>query len=194
MSINKYYKIAKNTLFPITRSLTGYGVRKTLKIIQREFSELKIKKIKSGTKVFDWNIPPEWNVSDAYVLDKYNNKIIDFKKNNLHLVGYSVPIKKYLFKKELFKNLYFLKNQPNAIPYITSYYKKRFGFCVSYNQYKNFDKQYSSGDKFKVVINSILKKNGDLNYGELILRGKSKKEILIFQGFLVISLKNMKFQ
>ena len=179
MSINKYYRIAKNTLFPITRSITGYGVRKTLKIIQREFSELKIKKIKSGTKVFDWNIPPEWNVSDAYVLDKYNNKIIDFKKNNLHLVGYSVPIKKYLFKKELFKNLHFLKNQPNAIPYITSYYKKIFGFCVSYNQYKNFDKQYSSGDKFKVVINSILKKNGDLNYGELILKGKSKKEILI---------------
>ena len=99
MSINKYYKIAKNTLFPITRSITGYGVRKTLKIIQREFSELKIKKIKSGTKVFDWNIPPEWNVSDAYVLDKYNNKIINFKKNNLHLVGYSVPITGLLLDK-----------------------------------------------------------------------------------------------
>ena len=177
--INKYYNIAKNILFPITRSLTGWGVRKTLKIIQKEFTELKIKKIKSGTKVFDWNIPPEWNVSNDYVLDKYNNKIIDFKKNNLHLVGYSGSIKKYLFKKELFKNLYFLKNQPNAIPYITSYYKKIFGFCVSYNQYKNFDKLYFSGDKFKVVINSSFKKNGYLNYGELILKGKSKKEILI---------------
>ena len=96
--INKYYNIAKNTLFPINRSLTGLGVRKTLKIIQEEFSELKIKKIKSGTKVFDWNVPLEWNVFDAYVLDKNNNKIIDFKKNNLHLVGYSIPVKKSLSK------------------------------------------------------------------------------------------------
>ena len=179
MPISKYYKIAKDKLYPLTRSLTGQGVRSTLKIIQKEFPELKIKKIKSGTKVFDWNIPSEWNVSDAYILDKYNNKIIDFKINNLHLVGYSVPVKKYISKKELFKNLYFSKNQPKAIPYITSYYKKRWGFCVSYNQYKNFDKQYSSNDKFKVVINSSLKKNGNLNYAELILKGKSKKEILI---------------
>jgi len=179
MPISKYYKIAKDKLYPLTRSLTGQGVRSTLKIIQKKFPELKIKKIKSGTKVFDWNIPSEWNVSDAYILDKYNNKIIDFKINNLHLVGYSVPVKKYISKKELFKNLYFLKNKPKAIPYITSYYKKRWGFCVSYNQYKNFDKQYFSNDKFKVVINSSLKKNGNLNYAELILKGKSKKEILI---------------
>ena len=175
----KYYKIAKNVLFPINRSLTGSGVRKTLKIIQKEFLEFKIKKIRSGTKVLDWNIPPEWNVLDAYVLDKYNNKIIDFKINNLHLVGYSVPIKKYLLKRELFKNLHFLKNQPDAIPYITSYYKKNWGFCISYKQKKKFDKIYLSKDKFKVVINSSFKKNGNLNYGELILKGKSNKEILI---------------
>ena len=179
MRIKKYYNIAKKKLYPLTRSLTGQGVRSTLKIIQKEFPKLKIKKLKSGTKVFDWNIPPEWNVSDAYVIDKYNNKIIDFKKINLHLVGYSTPIKKHLSKQELFKNLYFLKNQPKAIPYITSYYKRRWGFCVSYIQYKNLDKRYSSNDKFKVVINSSLNKNGNLNYGELILKGKSKKEILI---------------
>jgi aminopeptidase-like protein len=179
MTVKKYYNIAKNILFPINRSLTGYGTRKTLKIIQKEFLRLKIKKIKSGTKVFDWKIPSEWNVSDAFVLDKYNNKIIDFKKNNLHLVGYSASIKKHVFKKELFKNLYFLKNYSNAIPYITSYYKKIFGFCITYNQYKYFDKRYSSGDKFKLVVNSTFKKNGYLNYGELILKGKSKKEILI---------------
>ena len=177
--IKKYYNIAKTTLFPINRSLTGLGVRKTLKIIQKEFSELKIKKIKSGTKVFDWITPPEWNVSDAYILDKNNNRIVDFKENNLYLVGYSVPVKKYISKKKLFKNLHFLKQQPKAIPYITSYYKKRWGFCVSYNQLKNFDRQYSSNDKFKVIVNSSLKKNGNLNYGELILKGKSKKEILI---------------
>ena len=179
MNIKKYYNIAKTKLFPITRSLTGDGVKKTLNIIQKELPKLKIKKFKSGTKVFDWNIPEEWNVTDAYVIDKYNNRIIDFKKNNLHLVGYSIPIKKNITKKELFKNLYFLKNQPKAIPYIASYYKRRWGFCISYNEYKILDKRYSLNDKFKVVINSNLNKKGNLNYGELILKGKSKKEILI---------------
>ena len=179
MNIKKYYNIAKTKLFPITRSLTGDGVKKTLNIIQKELPKLKIKKFKSGIKVFDWNIPEEWNVTDAYVIDKYNNRIIDFKKNNLHLVGYSIPIKKNITKKELFKNLYFLKNQPKAIPYITYYYKRRWGFCISYNEYKILDKRYSLNDKFKVVINSNLNKKGNLNYGELILKGKSKKEILI---------------
>ncbi len=179
MSISKYYEIGKNKLYFLNRSLTGKGVRDTLKIIKQEFSLLKIKSIKSGTKVFDWKIPPEWNVLDAYVIDKNNNKIIDFKKNNLHLVGYSIPIKKYVSKKELFQNLYFLKNQPNAIPYITSYYKKRWGFCISYSQYKKFDKMYLSKDRFQIVIKSNLNKKGNLNYGELILKGKSKKEILI---------------
>ena len=179
MSIKKYYNVAKTKLYPITRSLTGNGVKKTLNIIQKELPNLKIKKFKSGTKVFDWNIPEEWNVTDAYVIDKYNNRIIDFKKNNLHLVGYSIPIKKNITKKELFKNLYFLKNQPKAIPYITSYYERKWGFCISYNEYKILDNRYSLNDKFKVVINSNLNKRGNLNYGELILRGKSKKEILI---------------
>jgi len=179
MTIKKYYNIAKKKLFPITRSLTGDGVKKTLKIIQKEFPKLKIKKFKSGTKVFDWKIPEEWNVKDAYVIDKYNNKIIDFKKNNLHLVSYSIPIKKNITKKKLFKNLYFKKKKPKAIPYITSYYKRRWGFCITYEEYKILDKRYSIKDKFKVVINSKLNKKGNLNYGEFILKGKSKKEILI---------------
>jgi aminopeptidase-like protein len=190
VSIKKYYKIAKKKLYPLNRSLTGQGTRDTLKIIQKEFSELKIKKIKSGTKVFDWSIPPEWNVYSAYIIDKYNKKIIDFKKNNLHLLGYSVPVNKLLLKNELQKKLYFLKKQPNAVPYITSYYKKRWGFCVSYNQYKKIDKKYSSNDKFKVIINSTLNKNGFLNYGELVLKKnnflnnggggiKNNREILI---------------
>ena len=179
MTIKKYYNIAKKKLFPINRSLTGSGVRKTLNILKKEFPKLKIKKMRSRTKVFDWNIPAEWNVTDAYVIDKYNKKIIDFKKNNLHLIGYSIPIKKNISKKELFKNLYFLKNQPKAIPYITSYYKKRWGFSVSYNQYKIFNKRYYSDDKFKVIIKSNLNNKGTLNYAELILKGKSKKEILV---------------
>jgi aminopeptidase-like protein len=177
--MKKYYNIARNILYPICRSLTGNGVVETLKIIQNEFPSLKIKKIKSGTKAFDWLIPPEWNIIDAYVLDKNGLKIIDFKKHNLHLVGYSIPLNTTLTKKKFFKNLFFLKNQPTAIPYITSYYKKGWGFCVSYNQFKKFNKKYSSKDKFKIVINSSLKNNGNLNYAELILKGKSKKEILI---------------
>ena len=177
--MKKFYELGKNILYPICRSLTGDGFRKSLKIVKNQFPELKIKKIKSGTKVFDWNIPEEWNIFDAHVIDKNGNKIINFKKNNLHLVGYSIPIKKYINKKELLKNLYFLEDQPQAIPYITSYYKKRWGFCVSFNQLKKIQKEYSDKDIFKVVINSNFKKKGFLNYGELILKGESKEEILI---------------
>ena len=179
MNIQKYYNIARIKLFSLCRSITGEGTRKTLNIIQKEFPILKVKKIKSKTKVFDWNVPNEWNVTEAYVIDKYNNKIIDFKNNTLHLLGYSIPLKKNISKKELFKNIHFLKKQPKAIPYKTSYYKSNWGFCISYNEYKIFDKLYSSNDKFKVVINSSFKNNGNLNYGELILKGKSKQEILI---------------
>ena len=132
--MKKFYDLGKNILFPICRSLTGNGVRKTLRIIKKNFPPLKIKEIKSSTKVFDWHIPSEWNISDAYVIDKNGFKIIDFKKNNLHLMGYSKPISKTFSKKELFKNLYFLKNQPEAIPYITSYYKEAWGFCISYTK------------------------------------------------------------
>ena len=176
--IEKEMKSLMGDLFPICRSITGDGVRKTHKIIGNHI-KLKTFEIPSGTKVFDWTIPKEWNINDAYVIDPAGKKIIDFKKHNLHLVGYSIPLKKTLTKKDLFKNLYFLKNQPEAIPYITSYYKKRWGFCVSYNQFKQFDKKYSLKDKFQVVINSSLKNNGNLNYGELILKAKSKQEILI---------------
>ena len=188
--MKKYYNIAKNNLYPICRSLTGKGIVKTLKIIQNEFPSLKIKKIKSGTKVFDWHIPSEWNITDAYVLDKDGLKIIDFKQHNLHIVGYSIPLKTTLTKKNFFKNLFFLKNQPTAIPYLTSYYKKGWGFCVSYNQFKKFNNKYSSKDKFKIVINSSLKNNGNLNYAELILKGKSKKEILISTNICHPSMAN----
>tara|TARA_B100001057_G_scaffold489285_1_gene575265 strand:- start:1542 stop:2831 length:1290 start_codon:yes stop_codon:yes gene_type:complete len=177
--MKKYYELGKKILFPITRSLTGNGVRKTLNIIKKEFPKLKIKKIKSGTKVFDWRVPEEWNISDAYIIDKYGDKIINFKESNLHVVGYSVPVNRIIKKKELLKNLHSLKNQPNAIPYITSYYNKSWGFCLTYNQLKKINKNYSDKDSFKVVINSKLKKKGILNYGELIIKGKSTQEILV---------------
>ena len=91
MPVKKYYQLAKHSLFPICRSITGSGVRKTLNIIKKEFPKLKIRKVTSGTKVFNWKVPPEWNVKTAYILDKNNKKIVDFKNNNLHLVGYSIP-------------------------------------------------------------------------------------------------------
>ncbi len=177
--MKKFYDLAKNKLFPITRSLTGKGVKDTLGIIKKEFPRLKIKKIKSGTKVFDWKIPDEWNISDAHVIDKKGKRIIDFKNHNLHVVGYSTPVNKYIPKKHLIKNLYFLRNQPKAIPYVTSYYKKRWGFCLSYDHFKKIKKNYLNNDLFKVVIKSNFNAKGNLNYGELVLKGKSSQEILI---------------
>ena len=179
MSVKKYYSLARQKLFPICRSITGSGIRKTLKIIKNEFPKLKIYNVPSGTKVFDWNIPPEWNIKDAYILDKNNKKIVNFKNNNLHLVGYSIPVNKFFSKKELFNHIHTLPKQPTAIPYITSYYKKYWGFCVSHKQKLQFKKKYKNLDKFKVVIKSNLNSKGNLNYGELILKGKSKQEILI---------------
>lgn len=177
--MKKYFNIAKKDLYPICRSITGDGIRQTLKIIKKEFKDLKIKKIPSGQKVFDWRIPAEWNIRNAYVLDKFNNKIIDFKKNNLHLVSYSMPINKIIKKNQLLKKIICLKKQPTAIPYATSYYKKDWGFCCSYNQKRTIAKKYKKNDKFKIIIESSFRKKGLLNYGELVLKGKSKKEILI---------------
>ena len=177
--VEKFLKIAIKDLFKINRSITGSGLRKTLKIYKDNFKELKIKKIRCGTRVYDWKIPSEWNVADAFVLDKYNKKIIDFKKNNLHLVGYSTAKKQFIKKEELLRHLHSLPNQPNAIPYVTSYYQKNWGFCVTDIQKKTIKKNYSTKDKFKVIIKSSFSKKGFLNYGELIIRGKSKQEILI---------------
>ena len=102
MSFQKFYNLAKNRLFTINRSITGKGIRKTLYLIKKEFPDLKIYKVPSKTRAFDWEVPSEWNVSDAYVLDKNNKKIIDFKKNNLHLVGYSTKINSTINKRKLF--------------------------------------------------------------------------------------------
>lgn len=170
------YKLLKK-LFPFYRSITGDGNRKTLHIIKKKIPNLQIKEIKSGTKVFDWVIPPEWNVKNAYVLDEKNKKVIDFKKNTLHLVSYSTPINKKVSKKDLLLHLHSLPKQPSAIPYITSYYKKYWGFCVSEKSKKIIQKSVSK--KFHVYIQSSFKKNGSMTYGELLIKGKVKKEILI---------------
>tara|TARA_B100001123_G_C15332692_1_gene1031777 strand:+ start:2293 stop:3591 length:1299 start_codon:yes stop_codon:yes gene_type:complete len=160
-------------LWPINRSITGNGVRKTLDILKKKCSEMKIYEVASGTKVFDWTIPNEWNVKEAKILGPGGKKILDFYDNNLHLVGYSTPINKKMSLKELNKHLFSLKEKPKAIPYVTSYYKKNWGFCLSHNNRKKL----KSG-KYKVLINSELKK-GSLTYGEIFLPGKSKKEIFL---------------
>jgi aminopeptidase-like protein len=179
LNIDKFYNLAKYKLYPICRSLTGKGTLDTLKIIKKEFPNLKISSFKSGTKVYDWKIPKEWNIKDAYVLDSAKKKIIDFKVNNLHLVNYSSPVNIFLNKRELFKRLYTNVKIPNAIPYVTSYYKKYWGFCISENQKKKLNLIYNDNHKFKVVINSSFNSNGKLNYGELVIKGKLKQEILI---------------
>ena len=179
MYINKYFNLGKNILFPIFRSITGFGIRKTLKIIKSEFPKLKICHINSGKKVFDWKIPEEWVINNAFILDKNNKKIIDSKKNNLHLVNYSIPFNGTLKKNKLLSRLHVNKKNPDSIPYITSYYKKYWGFCCSYNQKKEIELNYKKNDKFHVLIESSFKKNGKLSYGELKINGKSKQEILI---------------
>jgi aminopeptidase-like protein len=171
-------------IFPLNRSLTGKDVVKTLKFIKKEVPSLKLCSIKSGTKVFDWTVPEEWNVRNAFILDPTKKKIADFKKRNIHLMGYSLPIKKKLNLKNLKKKIYFLKKLPNAIPYVTSYYKKDWGFCLTYNQFKKLKK-----GTYEVKINSSLKK-GKLFYGHIYLKGKSKKEILLSTNICHPSLGN----
>ncbi len=166
-------------VYRFNRSITGTGTKKTLIEIKKLLPNLKIKNLKSGTKVYDWKIPPEWNVKEAFVKDKFGKKIIDFKNHNLHLLGYSKPVDKFLNKKQLLKKLYSLKKQKNAIPYVTSYYKKTWGFCVTHNQKNLILKRYKNKDKFFVKIDSNFNKNGQLNYGELTLPGKSPETILI---------------
>ncbi len=179
----KIHSLAKK-LWSINRSITGAGVRKTLKMLKDICPKIKIYSIPSGTKAFDWVVPNEWNVSEAWVKNSKNKKIINFTNNNLHLVGYSTPINKKLKLSELKKNLYSLKNQPNAIPYITSFYQKRWGFCLTYNQ----EKKIKPGN-YKVYINSKFTK-GFLNYGELRLPGKSKNEIFLSTNICHPSLAN----
>ena len=169
---NEIYDFAQE-LWPINRSITGNGVNQTLKILRKYNQNLKIIKFKSGTKVFDWTIPNEWIVKEAWIKNDKGKKIINFDDNNLHLVGYSVPVKKKLFLKQFVKKLHFYKHQPKAIPYVTSYYKKNWGFCLSYNQFKKLNKKI----KYEIHINSQHKK-GYLQCAEIYIPGKSKKEIL----------------
>jgi aminopeptidase-like protein len=169
---DEIYKFAKE-LWPINRSITGEGVRETLGRIKVHLPKLEIKSVPSGTPVFDWKIPREWSVNEAYIVSPSGEKMCDFNVNNLHLLGYSVPFEGVIDLCELREHLYTLPEQPDAIPYITSYYKERWGFCLSQEQYNEL-----AEGKYYIKIDSKLF-DGVLNYAELILEGKSSKEVFI---------------
>ena len=160
-------------LWPFNRSLTGEGVRETLDKISKHLPNLVIKSVPSQTKVFDWTVPQEWAVREAYIITPSGKKICDFSKNNLHLLGYSIPFSGELTFGELKEHLYTLPEQPEAIPYITSYYKKRWGFSLSQNQFNSLE-----DGMYKVLIDTKLF-DGELNYAELLIPGKSEKEIFL---------------
>lgn len=165
-------------LFPIPRSITGQGFRASLEILNKTLGGgiIKFHSIKSGTKVFDWIVPDEWNVKEAYIITPEGEKICDFKKHNLHLLNYSEAIDQEIELEELQDHLYSIEEMPDAIPYVTSYYKRRWGFCLAHNERKKLKK-----GKYKVYIDTKHDENGVLDYADFILPStqNSKDEILI---------------
>ncbi len=160
-------------LFPICRSITGNGFRESLHILKEHLPAMVLHEVPTGTHCFDWTVPKEWNIRDAYFVDPNGHKHCEFKRHNLHVVGYSTPVDTVVSLEELQKHLYSLPDQPDAIPYITSYYKERWGFCITEEERQTLPE----GD-YHVVIDSELK-DGHLTYGELVLPGESGKEIFL---------------
>jgi aminopeptidase-like protein len=172
-------------IFYYHRSITGEGLRKTLNFIKSKNNKLKIISYKSGLKVFDWTIPKEWTINDAWIKDSAGKKILDYKKSNLHVVGYSIAINKKIKFKFLKKNLFSIKNFKNAIPYITSYYKNSWGFCLSEQQKKKFNNK----EFYHAYIDSK-HINGALQLGEIFIKGRSKKEIFFSSNICHPSMAN----
>ncbi len=158
-------------LFPICRSIMGEGVRQTFEILKRYMPDMKLFEVPTGTKVFDWTVPKEWTIRDAYIENEKGEKIIDMKVNNLHVMGYSTPVDEWMDLSELREHIYTLKDQPSYIPYCTSYYKERWGFCMSEDQLQSL-----CDGKYHAYIDSDLKE-GSLTYGELVIPGESREEI-----------------
>lgn len=160
-------------LFPIGRSLTGEGVRTSLQMIKEQVPELEIKSVSSGAQVFDWTVPQEWEIREGYIEDEAGNRIIDYRKNNLHVMGYSVAVDKYVSLEELLQYIKVEEQQPEVIPYVTSYYSRRFAFCMSKKQRDSL-----KPGTYHMVIDSR-HFDGELNYGEILLPGASEKEVLL---------------
>ena len=166
-------------LFPICRSLTGNGNRQTLKILN-EIAPIDIIEVPSGTKAFDWVVPEEWNCIEAYIITPDGEKICDFSYNNLYLVSYSIPVNRTIKLSELEKHLYSLPELPEAIPYVTSYYKRKWGFCIEHKKRKKL-----KDGRYKVYIDSKLEK-GNLTYGELkIPSTRDTKEEIFLSTYVV---------
>ncbi len=159
-------------LYPICRSITGNGVRETLEIIKKEIP-LRIHEVPTGKKVFDWTIPKEWNINDAYIIDPHGKKIIDFKESNLHVLNYSIPINQKISFSELKKHIHTIPEKPDVIPYVTSYYSENWGFCMTHNNFLDLKE-----GEYEVIIDSKLEE-GSLTYGEFLISGKSEFEILL---------------
>lgn len=178
----RMYALAER-LFPICRSITGDGVRQSLRILQ-EYVPLEIHEVPSNTTVFDWTVPKEWNIRDAWVIGPNGKKIIDFKEHNLHILQYSTPVHQVLGLEELKKHLFTLPDKPDLIPYRTSYYQENWGFCMAHNQYL----ELSDGD-YEVYIDATLEA-GSLTYGELYIPGASEEEVLFSAHICHPSLAN----
>lgn len=160
------------TLYPICRSITGEGNRMTLRLI-KDIIPIEITEVPSGTKVFDWTVPMEWNIKDAYIKDSKGQKIVDFKDSNLHVLNYSIPIYKKTSLEELRDHIFTLPEHPEWIPYRTSYYKENWGFCMSHNKFMDL-----RNGEYEVLIDSTLK-DGYLTYGECFIKGETDDEVLI---------------
>jgi len=165
------YNLMKD-LFPITRSITGDGLRESLELIRQEIP-IKVHEVCTGTQAFDWTVPKEWNIREAYIKDPNGNVIVDFKTNNLHVVNYSVPVSMSIDLDELQTHLYSAEDMPDAIPYVTSYYEERWGFCLPHKQRINLKE-----GRYTVFIDSELR-DGSLSYGELVISGEQTEEIFL---------------